>query len=203
MTDADGWERRVVEHRADALRTTRQTLRKLSTLMDPEEAEGAALEALVVAARAWKAELGPFGPYLHLRVTGAVKDEARRWDPLSRAHRTELTQAAVDAELRGEAVPDWRGTRAPTSLDVPTAEGGSLADVLEAPALVDLEESEVAWRREAARVGLAALDARARVVLASLMAGHTAAALAQVFGVTESRVSQLRHAVADKLREAR
>ena len=140
-----------------------------------EDLEAAGAIGLIQAVDRFDPERGiPFEGYAALRVRGAVLDEVRRLDELSRS-----------ARLR--ASDDDRGVA--TSLEF-LQERGELGDPAQA-AEVDERAAHDGLRDDVERA-LAAIPVRERSILASYYTdGLTLAAIGRHLGVSEARVSQL------------
>lgn len=138
-----------------------------------EDLEAAGIVGLIQAVDRFDPARGiPFEGYATLRVRGAVLDEVRRLDDLSRT-----------ARARDD------GQRAAVSLEL-LQERGELGDPTEI-AEVDVRAESDGLRDDVERA-LAAIPARERSILASYYSdGLTLAAIGRRLGVSEARVCQL------------
>lgn len=140
-----------------------------------EDLEAAGIVGLIQAVDRFDPARGiPFEGYATLRVRGAVLDEVRRLDDLSRTARL---RARDD------------GQRGAVSLEF-LQESGELGDPTEL-AEVDVRAESDGLRDDVERA-LAAIPDRERSILASYYSdGLTLAAIGRRLGVSEARVSQL------------
>lgn len=208
-----------------------ETMCRLPGHVSREDLAGAGVEALVVAARAYRPESGvPFAQYARIRVRGAVVDELRRTDWVSRGARRDSRRLAdaedgLRAELRrAPTVDELAATLGVTPADVDRFRGhrtrgtvmsldsggphgdsddGVLADLLASP-----DDDPEAHVTHAERVGellgaVRALPERLRAVVEGYdLAERPMAELATDLGVSESRVSQMRSQALSLLRDA-
>ena len=188
---------------------------------DRDELVQAGALGMVEAAHRFDPERGvPFEIWVSRRVRGAVLDAVRAMDFAPRALRAharavELVRLQLEAELGRTPTTEETAERAGLSvadvhaldgrvhgsvvlsLDVPLdeveAEHVTLASTLVDDALGPLELLELRERARYVRDALACLPARVRsVIVGYFLEGSTSAELAAEFGVTESRISQLR-----------
>jgi RNA polymerase sigma factor for flagellar operon FliA len=140
-----------------------------------EDLEAAGAIGLIQAVDRFDPDRGiPFEGYAVLRVRGAVLDEARRLDELSRSARLRAT----DDDHRGALSLEFLQAR------------GELGDPAQA-AEVD-ERAACDGLRDDVERALAAIPVRERSILASYYTdGLTLAAIGRHLGVSEARVSQL------------
>ncbi|MEX2532810.1 MAG: sigma-70 family RNA polymerase sigma factor [Nitriliruptoraceae bacterium] len=84
---------RVLSHRWLSVEIAKRFVFTLPRWVDCDDVQQAADLGLVEAASRFDAGYGvPFVPYARVRITGAVRDELRARDPLSRSARQRLTQ---------------------------------------------------------------------------------------------------------------
>lgn len=198
-----------------------EILRRLPTHIDRAELVSAGSEALVRAARAFDPSLGvPFARYAATRIRGALVDELRSMDWISRGARTRVRaySETVDrltgvlgrkpsaedvAQSLGVAVAEVRiaredAQRRPVSLD---AEPG----IYESVGSDSLGPEEQLVMAEKLRYLSAAIDAlpdRLREVMVALYREDVPVKdLAEQMGVTQSRISQLRTQALDLMRD--
>lgn len=152
--------------------------------IDGDAIEGAALEALVRAARSYNQEKGAsFEAWASTRVWWAIRDEVRRLEGNSRG--------AVKRACQGSS-PLAREV----SLFAPIGEDGlTLADTLTS----DRDEIQLRVDLLHALSVFRSLPERLRIILARSARGDSGQEIAQDLGITESRVSQLRTKAAEML----
>jgi RNA polymerase sigma factor FliA len=169
--------------------------------------------ALVRAARSYDESTGvPFARYAALRIRGALVDELRSMDWVSRGARqrarriTTLTDELTGtlgrapsrvelAEAMGVAVGEVDVARGDAEARVLSIEGfdGSIADTVASTTIGPEESLLVRERLQFLGAGVAALPDRLRHVVEQLFFHDRAVAeLADELGVTQSRISQLR-----------
>lgn len=203
------WIRRVARAQAPALS------------MHVDDLIGAGFLGLLEAYKSFRSSAGvPFESYARLRIRGAMRDEARRADLLSR------TQRSVARQLRtAQRALEQQGSDAPTAEDLAAQSGMEVAQVLESqrdvnavsparstdtPAEAGVAEGaspEEALlereRRGAIDAALEALPPRLRDVLRMHYGdAMNLRAIATVLGVSEARVSQLHSDAVRRLRDA-
>lgn len=150
-----------------------------------EDLEAAGAVGLIQAIDRFSPDRGiPFEGYAVLRIRGAILDEVRRLDDLSRGARREAK--------------DDQATATTMSLDL-LQERGAVADPGQ-PAEVD-ELTERAGLRDDVERALATIPDRERSILASYYAkGLTLAMIGRQLGVSEARISQLHSRAIAQLR---
>jgi RNA polymerase sigma factor for flagellar operon FliA len=169
--------------------------------------------ALVRAARGYDETTGvPFARYASLRIKGALIDELRGMDWVSRGARRrarELTEVADQltaslgrapsrtelAEAMGSSVEEVDAARSDAEVRVLSMEGfdGSIADTVVAKGLGPEESLLVAEKLTYLRAGVDSLPERLRHVVEELFFhDRPVVELAAELGVTQSRISQLR-----------
>ena len=192
--------------------------------VEPTELLGVAILGLYEAIQRYSDDREvPFSAYARKRIAGAVLDEMRRRDPLTREQRTQLrsVKAALDryaaehgrapneAELaeqldmpvaRVERILSWDYHT--VSLHDEVAEGLTYQDAIpDANALSPMEHADRESAREALRRAIPKLDVRDQQLL---FFRHTEALsiteIAAVFGVTPGRVSQMYQSTIVRLR---
>ncbi len=141
-----------------------------------DDLEAAGVVGLIQAIDRFAPERGiPFGGYATLRIRGAILDEVRHLDDLSRAAR----QRAKDDDA----------SQTTMSLDL-LQERGEVVDPTQV-AEVDERAAQDDLREDVERA-LAAIPGRERSILASYYdEGLSLAAIGRRLGVSEARVSQL------------
>lgn len=196
--------------------------------VDRSELISAGTMGLVEAALRFDLDRGvPFAGYAHQRIRGAVLDVARSADWMPRSMRRLAREAAdatqelaaahggapsdeVLADRLGVAVSDLQRLRAQVERGV--ARGLDSRQELDrredSDELVDRTEPELVERLEDAelhgylRAGLDSLPERHRMIVVGLyLEGRTFEDLAELLGVTTSRISQLRSDAIDMLRD--
>lgn len=194
---------RVLTYRWLSVQIARRFVFSLPSWVDGDDVQAAADLGLVEAANRFDAGYGvPFVPYAKLRITGAVRDELRARDPLSRSARQQLTQLQ-----RVTQTPTEPASVLPVRSAAPLlAKRGEMLrmDVLQAhsqPALCGVEVAdhvqleEVVLRRERLRffaIALVALPPRLAVVVPCDSEAISLRTLAARCGVSMSTVSRQR-----------
>ncbi|HTZ63474.1 MAG TPA: sigma-70 family RNA polymerase sigma factor [Solirubrobacteraceae bacterium] len=163
-----------------------------------DELVGVAWEGAIRAVDSYRPDRGTALPsYATWRIRSALLDYARQQDHVSRNTRRRITQGSLPA---GEY-------ERPVSLDCELAEHPTLMATLES----EREEWEpeptvlLADRDAQLRAAVAALPERERIIIEQfdlVDAGVTLRELGELFGVTESRISQIRKQALDQLRDA-
>ena len=169
--------------------------------------------ALVRAARGYDESTGvPFARYASLRIKGALIDELRGMDWVSRGARRrarEVTEVADQltgslgrtpsrgelAETMGTSVEEVDAARSDAAVKVLSMEGfdGSIADTVATASLGPEESLLVAEKLHFLRAGVDALPERLRYLVTELFFhDRPVTDLALELGVTQSRISQLR-----------
>ena len=167
-------------------RVARSTRVPPTAALGHEDLEAAGVVGLIQAVDRFAPERGiPFEGYAMLRIRGAILDEVRRLDDLSRDARREATAL---------------GGGPPTmSLDLLHERGDHVADP-GAPAEVDERIDRVGLRDDVERA-LATIPGRERSILASYYGkGLTLAMIGRQLGVSEARISQLHSRAIAQLR---
>lgn len=198
---------RLVEHHV------REVSRRIPTHVSRDDLASAGREALVLAAQSYRPETGvPFASYASIRVRGALMDELRATDSVSRSIRAALrdieqvsTKIAAEtghvpnrktiAEALGvtekeiEQVQLEAGRRTVSIQNSADGESLDLPDYADSPEDVVIREEQFLFLRAA----IQALPVRTRVVVEKTYLGN--APLEQVardLNLTQSRISQLR-----------
>lgn len=193
----------------------------------PEDLVGVGFLALVEANARFDSTLGvPFEAFALIRIRGAMLDELRRVDPLSRSARrfkrsldgatarlsSRFRRQPSEQELAAElemTLDDYRASLDAVGVDTVELDGGSTADGESAPSLQladasaspedDAVESQSAQRVERA---VQALPPRLREVLDMYFGeNRTMRDIGTVLGVTEARISQLVSQAIGRVRE--
>lgn len=201
----------ICEHLDMARRIARKTLRRLPSSVRLDDLESAAMLGLTEAATRFDPTRGePFVAFAAKRVRGAILDELRRQDVLTRRGR----ERARELEAAARAVEDRTG-RAATTEEVAGELGCSAEEVsrrrarlqaanvvsfdevaeLSAPAseLGADEQLEQRERHEEMVAALEGLPQRELLILSMCYQdGLTLKEIGDILGVSESRVCQLR-----------
>ncbi len=205
----------------------RETASRLPRHLGTDDLVGAGSLALVQAAHSFDAALGvPFARFANTRVRGAMIDQMRQRDWVSRSVRSRskaiaaaaealtagLGREPTDVELAaatGHSEAELREIRSGTdravvlSLDPVSAEDEGLAGGLADPAPRPDEALIAAERLGYLRDAIAELPDRLRqVVTAYYLQQRPLTEIAAQLGVTQSRASQLRGEGLDLMREA-
>lgn len=171
------WQALATEHLPLAKRIAARMARRMP--MDPGDIESAAMLGLVQAAQAFKPEVGGnFPAFAETRIKGAIQDEARATDHLSRDHRKKLKASGeagpthVDFESIGERV----SARAPGAEEV----------------LANVEEVRKAMRHLPRKMQT--------VVRMHFLDGLTLRQVGEHLGFTEARACQIAAEAAERMR---
>lgn len=196
--------------------------------VDVDDLVSAGSIGLIQAVEAYEPSRGhAFSTFAVMRIRGAILDELRRWDPASRSVRKkqralQKSEASLRQSLQREPtaveiaedleldVPDlhrWSDAVARTnvvSLHEPRTDDGVDAriDVVAGETGDEIEQRvNHSEEVELLKGCLGRLKERERqVVSLYYFEGLRLAGIAEILGVTESRVSQIRHAAMDTLR---
>lgn len=197
---------RLADLVASVRRTARAVCRSLPESMRAD-AEGAAMVGLVEALRHFgQMEDDHFENYLKLRVRGAIRDEARRFDPLSRRMRNLIgrIERVTSAYRREHGVdPEMRFVAQTLGMEedrcwqaVELSEFNTLPihnDTLAASPCTAEDQFVESYSAAALRWALAKLSKRSRLVLRLwYRRGLTVSAIAERLALSISRVHQLR-----------
>jgi len=175
---------RLVEHYAEfAAMLAAIALRKFPSSIWREEIEQAALIGLLQAVERFDPDRGVlFETFAAWRVRGAIGDELRSVDHLKRGARHDDVEHELEAP---KSLEEFEATDRVSALGAEDLELGRL------PLLEELDQA------------LAQLPERERmVVVLHKLEGFKMAQLAELLGVTESRVSQLYTKALQRLRAA-
>jgi RNA polymerase sigma factor for flagellar operon FliA len=212
----------IAEHVPMARRLARKIARRVPRSFGREDLESAALLGLTEAAQRFDAGRGePFVAFAAKRVRGAVLDELRRRDVLTRRSRQAVRQLAeVSREIEA------RVGREATTEELAATLGVSADQVVEtqasaqAPTMVELDDVrdtsaaaepapsmdealDLRRNAEALRAVLPTLPERELMVLSMYYEdGLTQKEIGDILGVSESRVCQLRTRAIATLRAA-
>ncbi|TVR57222.1 MAG: FliA/WhiG family RNA polymerase sigma factor [Gemmatimonadales bacterium] len=225
-------DRLLVEHLPLVHHVVRQVLRKRALDLDEEDLVSAGTLGLMEALEKFDPSRGlAVSTFATPRIRGAVLDELRRRDPLSRTVRRRQRELKETRERLGQEL-----YRAPGEMEVAQRLGVDAATLsgwrrdaavanpvpLDAPARLDDEEGttsgdlipdertipaqEVLERRERVRLlkeEILALPERERLILSLYYFEELKLhQIASILGVTESRVSQIRSKVLRALRSS-
>lgn len=199
-----------------------EVLRRVPAHVDREELASAGAEALVRAARAFDPTLGvPFARYAATRIRGALIDELRSMDWISRGARSRVRAYSdtVDrlsgalgrkpsedevAEALGVEVTEVRATRedaqrCTVSFDEEPLLCENIGSKADGPEEQLLQSEQIRYLNAA----VDALPTKLRTVIVALYRNDTPVKeLAEHLGVTQSRISQLRTQALDMIRDA-
>lgn len=194
--------------------------RRLPASVDVDELISAGNEGLVVAAERFDPQRYPhFEPYAERRIRGAILDELRSWDPVTRHGRRRMLEVSkairkLEAELGRPPEEDevaaelgielseyqrlsMQLARGPMLGRLGQVEPDSVDSGLDDPASL---YSEAELRRRVAQA-ITQLPERTQTVLALYYQEDcTQAEIGQVLGVSESRVCQILGQAAARLR---
>ena len=199
-----------------------EVLRRVPAHVDREELASAGAEALVRAARAFDPTLGvPFARYAATRIRGALIDELRSMDWISRGARSRVRAYSdtVDrlsgalgrkpsedevTEALGVEVTEVRATREDAqrrtvSFDEEPLLCENIGSKADGPEEQLLQSEQIRYVNAA----VDALPTKLRTVIVALYRNDTPVKeLAEHLGVTQSRISQLRTQALDMIRDA-
>lgn len=223
----DARDRLVVENIGLVVHIANRVANRLPADIDREDLIAAGMLGLVEAATRFDPERGmPFAAFAGLRIEGAVLDCLRSMDRLPRAVRrtqrridtvdtrltAELGRAPSSQELAdGAGLPvdelhrtrGWIAAGQVESLDLRDRDDSASAD--RTPVAEDRVEDLVidAEARRAVRAALGSLSERHRIVIIGCMfEGRQLREIAELLGVTRSRVSQMKDEAVRQLRLA-
>ncbi len=200
-------------------RTAFRMIRRLTPNVDVEDLVAAGTEGLLRAVDRWDPSRGPFEPYIEPCVRGAILDELRASDAMTRHGRKrlrEVTAAIGRLEQRLGRAPE--GAEVAQTLGITIEEYWSLmADFASTPVLGSEEDAEGECAlpetrdpvtmleerdlREALRGAILRLPDRTQKILALYYQEEcTLAEIGKIFGVSESRVCQLLGEAVSRLR---
>jgi RNA polymerase sigma factor for flagellar operon FliA len=178
-----------------ALRIARSFHRKKVPFAEVTDMESAALEGLAQAAHRYEPGNGiSFWGYAPRRIYGAMIDELRRFDHLTRDHRYEIRTRD------GKPAPVSTYSR-PQSLHERISDEEGLSErVDKIPGRSNLDDAEI--RDTLIRSSDALNDRERRISFAIHFVGRTQREIAKELGLTEGRVSQIVSNAARKMRMA-
>ena len=203
----------VVEHMPLVGYHVNAMLARVPSYVSRADLVSAGALALVRAGRGYDESTGvPFARYASLRIKGALIDELRGMDWVSRGARrrartvTEVADQLTGtlgrapmrqelAEAMGLPVAQIDAARGDADVRLVSIEGfdGSVADTIAATTMGPEESLIVSEKMQFLRAGVDSLPERLRHVVEQLFfADRTAQDLAEEMGVTQSRISQLR-----------
>lgn len=223
MVSSTEAEALVIEHRGMVYHLVRERAISLPAHIDRDCLTSAALVALALAATRFDPERGvPFAAYVRPRIRGAILDELRSFDWASRALRPlarrveEFRNATIANHGRRPTVEEVAAGLGITVAEIARLDGDlHRASVLSLQAFegVALDavmpgdhrtpEVEILEREQIAELykAIDKLPTRLRhVVRGSFLQGRLLADIARDFGVTESRISQMRSEGVELLR---
>jgi RNA polymerase sigma factor FliA len=198
------------------------TLSRVPSYVSRSDLASAGAFALVKAAKAYDPTTGvPFARYASLRIKGALIDELRGMDWVSRGARRRarrLSEVADEltatlgrapsrtelAEATGMAVEEIDAARSDADVRVVSIDAfdGVVADQVVAVGAGPEESLLTSERLQYLHAGVAALPERMRYVVEELFFhDRPVVELAEELGVTQSRISQLRTAALSMLKD--
>lgn len=195
-------EELVTEHRWLVERAVDRRMRSLPTWVERDELVGYGYLALVQAAERFDPSLGvPFPAYAQIRIDGAIRDGLRAGDWLpTRLRAAQRRISAMQRDLATASHP------APDPADLVSLDAGRTSDTDAAVSRRHEEQPEEALIDECMiarmRSLISRLSEKQRVALVgSYLEGRTGVDLAELLGVSPSRVSQLRNEALLNLRD--
>lgn len=203
----------------DIVNTALETFsRRLPVYVSRDDLASAGKLALVAAINQVQGSISDVRAYCFVRVRGAMFDELRRLDPLSRGHREKLTLV-----IRAQSELSARLGRAATRAEIVAATGLAFSDVVRAETILaqqselaetdldslpDVDAPSPAERAESddLRLNLRSALSRLGCMQAAVLYryyfdGTTLEAIATDLGVSKERVRQIREAGEKKLRD--
>lgn len=217
----DAREERIREHMGMARRLARKVCRRLPPTANHEELESAAYLGLAEAAARFDPSRGePFVAFAAKRIRGAIFDELRRADALTRRGREgarRIQKAAETAEKRRGGPVDSEDVAGELGISADelsrergkfeNAKAVSFDELLESPAADSEEAPDRVCARAQEKTALAsaisALSERDQLVLSLYYRDDlTLKEIGEVLGITESRVCQIRSRTLCALRAA-
>jgi RNA polymerase sigma factor for flagellar operon FliA len=222
----DARETLIIDHLPKVRYIADRIAAKLPPSVDGDDLYGAGVIGLIDAVERYDGSRGvAFTTFAEMRVRGAILDNLRSLDWASRSSRRRAREiqaaygrieqqngraateeeVAADmkisvAELR-ESLQEIRGLKI-TNLDECDEETGlSLADIISDRSATQLDAMEQAEQKRLLAAAIGKLPERERMVIALYYVEElTMKEIAEVLGVTESRVSQLKSQAAARLR---
>ncbi len=199
--------------------------RRLPAHVSRDDLASAGKLALVEALLRWEGPAAEARAYCYVRVRGAVFDELRRLDPLSRHTRAQITHvrratAALERDLgraptpaeiaalagltaeAGAHLEQLAAAAQAASLDATDADGEALHAIVDAGAACPARSAESDDAHASVRAALDRLAPRhARVLRRYYLDDATLDDIAAELGVSRERARQIREAAEQKLRE--
>lgn len=184
-----------------ALRISRWYRRRVARRSQVADLDGAALEGLARAARRYDGS-GDFWSFAFPHLKGAMRDELRRIDHLTRSARQQVVRG-TDELSEPDYVLDLVGRKVDATEPLPL--DAALATATEKDvAHVALTDTELGYERVEVRDAvwriLRAMPARTRFVVLASVSGYPNVLIGRLLGVTEGRTSQIRTAAYATLR---
>ncbi|GAA2726487.1 sigma-70 family RNA polymerase sigma factor [Cellulomonas aerilata] len=190
-----------------------ELLGRVPAYVSRDDLSSAGSLALVLAAQAYDAETGvPFARYAALRIRGALLDELRSMDWVSRGARQRARRVSTTADemtsklgrtptreelaqAMGSSVADIDAARGDADRRILSIEAfdSAIADTVSEPSMGPEESLLVGEKMQHLHAAVRALPERLRYVVEELFFhDRPVVELAEELGVTQSRISQLR-----------
>lgn len=167
---------------------------------DKEAIEGAALLGLVQAAHSFDPDRCErhtvFTSFAYTRIWGAMMDELRSQDHLTRWHRDQINHGEIDD------VPAATSLNTDMSSHFVGAAGRSDPEpltLLEMIASKDEDPLDICTRKDSVRQATLKLSDRERLVIVLFANDFSGREIGDILGVSESRVSQIRSKISRKV----
>lgn len=227
-SSADARETLIIEHLPKVKYIADRMAAKLPPSVERDDLYGAGVIGLIDAVERYDESRGvAFTTFAEMRVRGAILDNLRSldWAPRSSRKRAREIQAAYSkleqeagrpateeevatcmkisvAELR-DALQEIRGLKITNLDECDEGTGLSLAEIISDKSATQLDRIEKKQQRQILANAIDKLPERERQIIALYYVEElTMKEIAEVLGVTESRVSQLKSQAAARLRAA-
>ena len=229
--DEGNFQRLIQDHLPLVRSIVERMRRKLPSTIEADELHSIGLSGLVEAAHRYQPSVASsFAGYATPRIQGAILDELRRMDPMSRGNRAKARRLdSAISKVSQEQGASYSQEALCAEMNLSAEELTALVEDLKPVKLVSLDwvdtesdsEEESLHEIIADNCCVSALDALERKEIITLLAQRMAqlpdlqkkvlamsyyenmqlAEIAQVFGLTESRICQIRSQAVEGLRK--